>query len=75
MLRAKYGEKVSLGICGPVGEYLRDWRPASPSPIPKGSPVRLAARGGVGAVMGSKKVKAIVVDKRQDADIPRPQES
>ena len=22
MLRAKYGEKVALGICGPVGEYL-----------------------------------------------------
>jgi aldehyde:ferredoxin oxidoreductase len=30
---------------------------------PEGRPERLAARGGVGAVMGSKKVKAIVVDK------------
>ena len=29
---------------------------------PEQKPVRLAARGGVGAVMGSKKVKAIVVD-------------
>jgi aldehyde:ferredoxin oxidoreductase len=28
----------------------------------EGRPVRIAARGGVGAVMGSKKVKAIVVD-------------
>ena len=61
LLHEKYGKKVSLGICGPVGEYL-----GLVSGIaftdPEGRPVRLAARGGVGAVMGSKKVKAIVVD-------------
>ena len=61
LLHEKYGRKVSLGICGPVGEYL-----GLVSGIaftdPEGRPVRLAARGGVGAVMGSKKVKAIVVD-------------
>src|SRR5687767_14894877 len=61
MLHAKYGNKTSLALCGPVGEYQgliagitfsdKDRRPS-----------RLAARGGVGAVMGSKKVKAIVVD-------------
>ncbi len=61
MLHAKYGKKTSLALCGPVGEYQgliagiafsdKDRRPS-----------RLAARGGVGAVMGSKKVKAIVVD-------------
>ena len=61
LLFEKYGDKVSLALCGPVGEYLgliagiaftdTDWRPA-----------RLAARGGVGAVMGNKKVKAIVAD-------------
>jgi aldehyde:ferredoxin oxidoreductase len=56
-----YGDKVSLGLCGPVGEYL-----GLVSGIaftdPEGRPERLAARGGVGAVMGSKRVKAIVVD-------------
>ncbi|MGH7279673.1 MAG: aldehyde ferredoxin oxidoreductase C-terminal domain-containing protein [Candidatus Rokuibacteriota bacterium] len=61
MLHAKYGKKVALALCGPVGEYQgliagiafsdKDSRPS-----------RLSARGGVGAVMGSKKVKAIVVD-------------
>jgi aldehyde:ferredoxin oxidoreductase len=61
LLHAKYGKKVTLALCGPVGEYMgllagiafsdKDSRPS-----------RLAARGGVGAVMGSKRVKAIVVD-------------
>ena len=61
LLHAHYGKKVTLALCGPVGEYQgllagiafsdKDSRPS-----------RLAARGGVGAVMGSKRVKAIVVD-------------
>lgn len=61
MLYARYGRKVAIALCGPVGEYQgllagiafsdKDLRPS-----------RLAARGGVGAVMGSKRVKAIVVD-------------
>jgi aldehyde:ferredoxin oxidoreductase len=61
MLHARYGKKVALGLCGPVGEYEgliagitfsdKDRRPS-----------RLAARGGVGAVMGVKRVKAIVLD-------------
>src|SRR5688572_9179051 len=61
MLLQRYGKKVAVALCGPVGEYQgliggiafsdKDGRPA-----------RLAARGGVGAVMGSKKVKAIVVE-------------
>ncbi len=61
MLKAAYGKKIAFALCGPVGEYLgliagiaytdKDGRPS-----------RLSARGGVGAVMGSKKVKAIVLD-------------
>ena len=42
-------------VPGPAGA-------ASPSATRTAGPSRLAARGGVGAVMGSKKVKAIVVD-------------
>ena len=61
MLFEKYGKKVSLGICGPVGEYLGLMSGISFTD-PEQRPTRLAARGGVGAVMGSKKVKAIVVD-------------
>jgi len=62
MLFEKYGKKVSLGICGPVGEYGGLMAGISFTD-PEGRPTRLAARGGVGAVMGSKKVKAIVVDR------------
>ena len=62
MLHEKYGKKVSLGICGPVGEYQGLVAGISFSDD-ENRPVRLAARGGIGAVMGSKRVKAIVVDK------------
>lgn len=61
MLYAKYGKKVALGLCGPVGEYEGLLAGVSFSDT-DGRPSRLAARGGVGAVMGSKKVKAIVLD-------------
>lgn len=61
MLFGIYGEKVSLAICGPVGEYQGLVSGISFTD-PEGRPVRIAARGGVGAVMGSKKVKAIVID-------------
>jgi aldehyde:ferredoxin oxidoreductase len=62
LLFDQYGDKVSLGICGPVGEYQGLIAGISFTDV-EGRPVRIAARGGVGAVMGSKKVKAIVVDK------------
>lgn len=62
MLHEKYGDKVSLALCGPVGEYQGLIAGISFSDN-ENRPVRLAARGGVGAVMGSKKIKAIVIDK------------
>jgi aldehyde:ferredoxin oxidoreductase len=62
MLHKDFGKKVSLAICGPVGEYQGLLSGIAISDA-ENRPVRLAARGGVGAVMGSKKVKAIVVDK------------
>jgi aldehyde:ferredoxin oxidoreductase len=61
LLFERYGKKVSFALCGPVGEYLGLLAGIS-FPDTDGRPSRLAARGGVGAVMGSKKVKAIVVD-------------
>src|SRR6266705_4412471 len=61
MLHRKYGKKVTIALCGPVGEYQGLLAGISFSDK-DGRPARLAARGGVGAVMGSKKVKAIVVD-------------
>ena len=61
LLIEKYGKKVSFALCGPVGEYLGLMAGIAISDV-EGRPSRLAARGGVGAVLGSKKVKAIVVD-------------
>src|SRR5690606_26747767 len=61
LLHEKYGKKVSLAICGRVGEQLGLLAGIAFSDSDR-RPSRLAARGGVGAVMGSKKVKAIVVD-------------
>src|SRR3954451_12114613 len=61
MLQAKYGKKIGFALCGPVGEY--EGLIAGIAFTDKdGRPSRLSARGGVGAVMGSKKVKAVVVD-------------
>ncbi|MBL6933323.1 MAG: aldehyde ferredoxin oxidoreductase, partial [Rhodospirillales bacterium] len=61
LLHEKYGKKVSLAICGPVGEY-QGLVAAIAFSDRENRPVRFAGRGGVGAVMGSKKVKAIVVE-------------
>ncbi|MGB1254927.1 MAG: aldehyde ferredoxin oxidoreductase C-terminal domain-containing protein [Thiolinea sp.] len=61
-LHEKYGEKISLALCGPVGEYQGLMAGIAFSDTDN-RPSRLAARGGVGAVMGVKKVKAIVIDK------------
>src|SRR5438876_27928 len=61
MLHARYGKKVTIGLCGPVGEYQGLLAGISFSDK-DGRPARLSARGGVGAVMGSKKVKAVVKD-------------
>jgi len=62
LLHETYGDKTSIALCGPVGEYLGLVAGISISDNDN-RPSRLAARGGVGAVMGSKKVKAIVIDK------------
>src|SRR5256885_17204831 len=61
MLHRQYGKKVTIGLCGPVGEYEGLLGGVAFSDK-DGRPARLSARGGVGAVMGSKKVKAVVVD-------------
>ncbi|RLG22620.1 aldehyde ferredoxin oxidoreductase, partial [Methanosarcinales archaeon] len=60
-LRAAHGESVSVLTIGPTGE-----RKASMATIAStdmdGLPSRQFARGGPGAVMGSKGIKAIVID-------------
>ncbi len=60
-LFAHYGKRIAIAVCGPVAEY-RGLLAGISFTDKDGRPSRLAARGGVGAVMGSKRVKAIVVD-------------
>ena len=63
-LHEHFGDKVSLAINGPVGEYLGLMAGIAFSDTDN-RPSRLAARGGVGAVMGAKKIKAVVIDKHK----------
>jgi len=56
-----FGDKIQASIIGPAGEM--ELRAAGIANTDKdGIPGRYAARGGLGAVMGSKGVKAIVCD-------------
>jgi aldehyde:ferredoxin oxidoreductase len=57
----KYGERVGIMVIGPAGENLR-LGASIQFTDPKGRPARAAGRGGLGAVLGSKGIKAIVVD-------------
>ncbi|MEW5725722.1 MAG: aldehyde ferredoxin oxidoreductase C-terminal domain-containing protein [Thermodesulfobacteriota bacterium] len=62
-LLAKYGDKTSVLCIGPAGEHKLAIASIQSSDI-DGRPCRAAGRGGLGAVMGSKGLKAIVVDQR-----------
>lgn len=68
VLNAKYGEKVGIALAGPAGEHRL---PAANISFkdPDGN-MRSAGRGGLGAVMGSKKVKAIVIDDTGAGAVP-----
>jgi aldehyde:ferredoxin oxidoreductase len=58
-LRAKFGEKAGIICNGPTGEYMM--RGAGVVCAGPHGEMRFAARGGMGAVMGSKRVKAVVI--------------
>jgi len=59
-LKIKFGKDVAIISIGPAGE--KKLRAASISVTTPDFHIRMAARGGLGAVMGSKNVKAIVID-------------
>ncbi len=63
-IRKQYGDKVAMVSIGPAGE--NKWKSASVACTDMdGLPTRHAARGGLGAVMGAKGLKAIVIDDRE----------
>ena len=59
-LYKKYGERIGIYSIGPSGENLMKSSTIAANDL-QGYPSRHAARGGLGAVMGSKKIKAIVI--------------
>ncbi|MFX0187901.1 MAG: aldehyde ferredoxin oxidoreductase C-terminal domain-containing protein [Candidatus Hodarchaeota archaeon] len=59
-LRKKYGERIGIYSIGPAGEMMLKNSTVCANDL-EGYPSRHAARGGLGAVMGSKKIKAIVI--------------
>lgn len=75
ILRKMYGKKAGMSIIGPVGEMLL--QSAGISNLDKdGRPSRINARGGLGALMGSKRVKAVVFNPANSstAEISQPDE-
>jgi len=64
-LQEKYGSKVGVAIIGAAGE-MKLTAANITFADPDGN-TRSAGRGGLGAVMGSKKIKAVVID---DTDAP-----
>ncbi|EHJ49126.1 Aldehyde ferredoxin oxidoreductase [Solidesulfovibrio carbinoliphilus subsp. oakridgensis] len=61
VLQAKYGPKVGVAIIGTAGEMRLT--AANISFADPQCNIRSAGRGGLGAVMGSKKIKAVVIDE------------
>ena len=62
-LFSRYGEKNAILCIGPAGEYRLGSASIQASDV-DGRTCRSAARGGIGAVMGSKGLKAVVIDQR-----------
>jgi aldehyde:ferredoxin oxidoreductase len=70
ILQGKYGNKISAAVIGPAGEMglLASGIAVTDK---EGRPSRYAGRGGLGAVMGSKRLKAIVVNDK-DTTLQKP---
>ena len=65
-IKAEYGDKVTCISIGPAGEMKMASATVAITDMEQ-RPTRHAGRGGVGAVMGSKQVKTIVLD---DSEMP-----
>ena len=61
-LRQVYGDKKSITCTGPAGDMLLLAASIQSTDL-DGRPCRAAGRGGLGAVMGSKGLKALIIDQ------------
>jgi len=67
-LRSKYGENIGIYSIGPAGEHKMPSATVAANDL-EGYPSRHAARGGLGAVMGSKGIKAIVIVPSKESKV------
>jgi aldehyde:ferredoxin oxidoreductase len=67
-LRSTFGHEYAFAAIGPAGEMQLPSAAVCVSDV-RGDPFRFAARGGLGAVMGSKGLKAVLV---KEGSRPRP---
>ncbi|MHA1412509.1 MAG: aldehyde ferredoxin oxidoreductase C-terminal domain-containing protein [Promethearchaeota archaeon] len=67
-LRGIYGQNVGIYSIGPAGEHEMRSATISCNDL-EGYPSRHAARGGLGAVMGSKNIKAIIIKPTKDSKV------
>lgn len=58
-----YGKDIAVAVVGAGGERKYKIASVMVTDFTTGHPSRAAGRGGMGAVMGSKKIKAIVIEK------------
>lgn len=68
LIWGKYGESVGIIGIGPAGEMLMTNAGISCND-PENGPGRYAGRGGLGAVMGSKGLKAITIEQKGFGDV------
>jgi aldehyde:ferredoxin oxidoreductase len=68
-LRRRYGTRAAIALIGPAGE-MRLTAAGIVNLDKEGVPSRINARGGLGAVMGCKRIKAIVIDGSQGKSPP-----
>jgi aldehyde:ferredoxin oxidoreductase len=62
-LLKKYGSKNAISSVGPAGEMMLT-SASIQTTDPDGRPCRSAARGGLGAVMGAKGLKAVIISRQ-----------
>jgi len=70
LLTAKFGSKAAVACIGPAGERMMPLAAV----MSEGAHARAAGRSGLGAVMGSKRLKAIVADGNQRPPVAYPKE-
>lgn len=68
-LRNHFGPKIGVASIGPAGEYLMNSAGIA-NLDSDGNPSRFCGRGGLGAVMGAKGIKALLVDDSGTRNLP-----